>query len=379
MRLGTPDFIGEKLREAREARGLTGTTLADLLAVSRQAVSQYEIGGQTPAPEIMDRLCSVLRLPRSFFLRKVNGSLGTLYFRSRASATKTERVRQEQRQKWRHRIVAFIARFIEFPTVRFPSFRIGDPLDLTPSEIERFAQATRRFLGVGDGPLSNVVLLLENHGAILVRTSFEAGALDAFSEWSVEDGRPYIILNSDKQSAVRSRFDAAHELAHMILHRHFQSPLNPRFFKQLEEQAHRFASSFLAPAHTFTSSFPGRVLHDLIELKKTWGMSISAIVRRAFDLGIVNRFAYRRLMTEIGKRGWRRCEPLDSELPPEEPRLLRRSIDLLLSNRIGDLRLIAQLGAGSLADVESILGLPDGHITDRTVARPTARAEKVSG
>jgi transcriptional regulator with XRE-family HTH domain len=41
---GTPGFVGDRLREAREARGLSAVSLADLLGITRQAISLYESG-----------------------------------------------------------------------------------------------------------------------------------------------------------------------------------------------------------------------------------------------------------------------------------------------------------------------------------------------
>jgi len=379
MKLGTPDFVGERLREAREARGLPGTTLAELLGVSRQAVSQYENNQQTPAPSVMERICSVLLLPREYFVHRSREKLGPLFFRSYASATKTERTKQYQRQKWRRRLVRFIAGYATFPAVRMPALYDGDPRLIGPTDIERFAVQARRAFGLGDGPISDVALLLENHGAIVVRTQFDARTLDAFSEWSPDDDRPYSVLNADKRTAVRSRFDIAHELAHILLHRGCQSPSEPRLFKQLEVQAHRFAGAFLVPAGSFTRIFrSGAPVEDLLGLKRIWRLSVAAIARRACDLDLLSPSQYRRLMTELGRRGWRTREPLDSEIPCEEPRLLRRSVDLLLENRIVHPSDFARLGAGSLRDAESTLGLPHGYLDGPdcggSQARPNQRA-----
>jgi Zn-dependent peptidase ImmA (M78 family)/transcriptional regulator with XRE-family HTH domain len=361
MRLGTPEFVGERLHEAREARGLTGSTLAELIAVSRQAISQYEKDQQTPAPAVMDRICSVLTLPREYFFHRSHESVGPLFFRSYASATKTERTRQHQRQRWRRRIIAFLSRYVSFPEVRIPLLFGDDPSRLGFSDIERFAVQARRAFGLKDGPISDVALLLENHGAILVRTQFEARTLDAFSEWSSDDDRPYIVLNADKRAAVRSRFDAAHELAHILIHRPCDAPLDPRSFKTLETQAHRFAGAFLAPADAFAAGFhPGAGLDHLLELKNHWRVSLAALARRACDLGLVSPFQYRRYMTEIGRRGWRSREPLDDEFPCEEPRLIRRSVELLLQGRIVHASAFGHIGAGSIRDVQDALGLPDG-------------------
>ena len=47
------------------------------------------------------------------------------------------------------------------------------------SEIEEIATDVRRFWNLGDGPISNVTLLLENNGAIVTRTEMGADNLDA--------------------------------------------------------------------------------------------------------------------------------------------------------------------------------------------------------
>jgi Zn-dependent peptidase ImmA (M78 family)/transcriptional regulator with XRE-family HTH domain len=362
MRSGTPDFVGARLREAREARGLAGATLAELIGVSRQAVSQYERRGLTPAPPVMARICTVLAMPYDYFLSPSRERIGTLFFRSFASATKTERTKQYQRQKWRRRIVSFLGRYLTFPPVRTPALYSGDPRDLSAEDVEAFATKARRHLGLGDGPITNIVLLLENHGAIIVRTPFQARTLDAFSEWSEDDGRPYFVLNADKRSAARSRFDVAHELAHMFMHRHLQSASHPAYRQQLEGQAHRFAGAFLAPAAAFKRVFHARSVDELVDLKQRWGLAIAALVRRACDLQLITPSQYRRMMTSIGQRGWRTREPLDDTLEPEKPRLLRRSVDVLLRERIVRCHALARIGAGSLRDVEAVLGLPQCYL-----------------
>lgn len=373
MRLGTPEFVGSRLREARECRGLTGIQLSDLVGITRQAVSQYEKGLQTPAPEVMERICEILRMPKSHFLIKSSESLGSVFFRSFASSTKTERLRQCQRQRWRKRAVRFLRQYVTIPDCRIPQFFVGNPQTLSHQLIENYAAEMRRHFELGNGPISDVALLLENNGAILFRTEFAARSLDAFSEWSDEDRAPYIVLNAEKRSAVRSRFDAAHELAHMVLHRHVTTVSHPNCFKTMENDAHYFAAAFLAPAESFSSTFRFRSIEDLVGLKKFWGMAISAIARRALQLSLITDSVYRRIMTEIGKRGWRTREPLDNELMCEQPRLMRRAVSLLIDGGIVDRRNFANIGSGSLRDVEDTLGLIEGTL-DTTITRSVGRS-----
>ena len=77
MRAGTPGFVGARLREGREARGLTAIALSEILGVSRQAVSQYENSQQTPRPEIMLKIEQVLGLPLGLLFASCGGTSGS--------------------------------------------------------------------------------------------------------------------------------------------------------------------------------------------------------------------------------------------------------------------------------------------------------------
>ena len=67
MSVGTPNFVGERLKEAREARGLTGDALGDVVGVGRASISQYETGKVSPQFDVLSKLASVLKMPVPFF------------------------------------------------------------------------------------------------------------------------------------------------------------------------------------------------------------------------------------------------------------------------------------------------------------------------
>lgn len=274
MKPGTPGFIGVRLREAREARGLTAIALSQVLSLTRSAISHYENGDQSPRPEVMEQIQQTLNLPPHFFRRiPPKRKKGTIFYRSMSAATKTARTKAERRYYWLHDMVSYLGEFINFPAVNFPKFDLPeDPNRISPELIEELASETRRYWKLGDGPISNVVWLLENHGAIVSRCELEAETLDAFSEWHIEDERPYIILGADKNVAARSRFDAAHELGHLILHRHIDKSRlgRPQDFKLIENQAHRFAGAFLIPASAFFREVSTPSLDTFRALKSTW-------------------------------------------------------------------------------------------------------------
>jgi len=63
MPSSTPGFVGARLREARQVRGLRAVELAEMLDISPQAVSSYETGGKTPSPAVADAIAAKLNLP----------------------------------------------------------------------------------------------------------------------------------------------------------------------------------------------------------------------------------------------------------------------------------------------------------------------------
>ena len=73
-------------------------------------------------------------------------------------------------------------------------------------DVEAAALSLRRHWGIGLGPISNVVALGENHGAVVVRLDMDSEKLDAFSRWNDLDNKPYVILGTNKGAAARSRF-----------------------------------------------------------------------------------------------------------------------------------------------------------------------------
>jgi transcriptional regulator with XRE-family HTH domain len=183
MKRGTPGFIGLRLREAREARGLTASSLAALLEVSRQAVTRYEAEDATPSPDMMKKICETLKLPHHFFFRHVRDFPNeTIFYRSMSSATKAARIKAEQRLKWFRDIVLYLQEYVNFPELKFPDFNLPtSPSRISDEMIESIATEVRRFWGLGNNPITNLVGLLEQYCTIVSRDHMDAQTLDALS------------------------------------------------------------------------------------------------------------------------------------------------------------------------------------------------------
>lgn len=369
MRSGTPGFVGRRLREAREARGLTQIALSEMLGVSAQAVSQYEAGQSSPRPDVLARLTTVLNLPVAFFLDAVTDDEDNapIFHRSMSTTTASARTRANRRFVWLKRVTDYLGRFVEFPHAEFPHWEFpSNSLNVSDDDVEEAANELRAFWRLGDGPISNVVYLLENRGAAVSRMRLDAVKLDAFSQWRAVEDRPYIVLNSEKESAVRSRWDAAHELAHMILHRAVPPGILRRSpeFKAIENQAHRFAGAFLLPASSFPDDFIAPTLDALLAVKMKWKVSMAAALKRASDLQLMSQDQARRMWRAHSRKGYKRREPLDDEIPAEVPEVSRQSVMLLLEQRILTRTQLVAMLPFSIRDIEELTGLPEGWLSD---------------
>jgi Zn-dependent peptidase ImmA (M78 family)/transcriptional regulator with XRE-family HTH domain len=378
--IGTPGFVGERLIQAREARGLTAVSLAELIEVRSTSISNYECGRQSPQPEVLERLAITLNQPISFFLRAMPpGGVEDIWWRAMSSATKSARARAQARHAWLREIVAYLNDYVDFPSANLPEFNLPtDVQKITTKMIEDVATECRQFWKLGTAPIADIVLLMENNGIIVSRGELEAESLDAYSQRPKESGHPIVFLGSDKASAVRSRHDASHELGHVILHRHVdaKSIRNPVLFKLIENQAHRFAAAFNLPAGGFADQLWAPTLDAFLALKPHWKVAVAAMIMRCEQLGIISEEQARRSWINMSRRGWRKQEPLDDRLVPEEPRLLRRSFELLIDEGIKTAEQIQSDLMLNPADIESLACLPSGYLSGHgpdVVALPQLR------
>jgi Zn-dependent peptidase ImmA (M78 family) len=202
-----------------------------------------------------------------------------------------------------------------------------------------------------DGPIPNVVRLLERHGIVVVRVSNFAREVDAFSVQ--HSGRPIVVLGTEKAVTARSRFDAAHELAHLVLHDDIDAAQ-----RHSEKEAHEYAAAFLMPSSEIRDELPRTAdWSELMKLKVRWRVSIAALLRRAVTLDVMPQHRYVNAMKVMSARGWRTREPGDEKLGSlESPVLLRRALDRLAESGVG-LEELADEASLPLSDLQELIRL----------------------
>jgi len=180
------------------------------------------------------------------------------------------------------------------PETKLPDLHLFEP--------EEAAKMLRQEWGLGEKPVSNMIQLLESKGIRVFSLAENTAHVNAYSLW--RNGTPYVFLNTYK-SAESSRFDAAHELAHLVLHQDGGVTGRPA-----EEQANRFAAFFLMPKSDVLSVLP-RVdsLRKLIIEKRRWRVSLAALNYQVHKLGITTDWKYRELCISIASNGYNKTEP----------------------------------------------------------------------
>lgn len=285
-------FKPVRLTLARELRLLTKAELAALVGRTPSAISQFEAGRLRPDGATVGELALALDVPVGFFAVESKAApmaVDQCHFRSLRSASQRDRRRLLARGTLLCDFATRLEEYVEIPAEEVPRV---DREVLTSDDVELVAQQARQLWGLGLGPIPNVVWLLERKGIVVSYIPSNCEQVDAFSGWSSAGGgsRPFVFLTDGKGAPTRSRFDACHELGHLIMHVDAQ-PGNP----ELERQANHFSSAFLMPRESFIREAPQWLNWDLIwELKRRWGTSARAILVRSHQLGVLSDASYRR-------------------------------------------------------------------------------------
>ncbi|MYC32143.1 MAG: ImmA/IrrE family metallo-endopeptidase [Chloroflexi bacterium] len=293
----TTAFNPTRLDLARRRRGLTKIALAEAAGISQVSLFTYSARTRAPEPETLNRLADVLHFPPEFFFGPTLEEPPVSGASFRALSRLTARLREQTLAAGALAIA--LAQWIdERFTLQEPS--IPEYPGVDPEEA---AMAVRTEWGLGERPVKNMIHRLESYGVRVFSLAEDTVAMDAFSCW-IED-TPFIFLNTMK-SVERSRMDAAHELGHLVLHRHHHSASG----REAEREADQFGASFLMPRGSVLANAPrhGR-LQDIVKAKQYWAVSVANLTYRMHKVGMLTDWQYRTLFGEISRHGYRSREP----------------------------------------------------------------------
>ena len=336
-------FNVARLELARKRRRYTAKILAERANVAPVTLSRIVNRSQEPDDATIAKLIAALKFPEAFFYMDdpVVIDAEAASFRSFTAMTAKERD------------AALSAGALAFEAADWLKAKFNLPAaDLLDMSHERnpaaAARMLRQYWSIGEKPIANMVKLLETKGVRVFSLAESTKNVDAFSCW--RDGEPYIFMNTFKTTE-RSRFDAAHELAHLVLHKHG----GPQQGRSSELEAHEFAANFLMPRDDVLATIPFVTsLNHIVKAKKRWGVSVAALAHRLHRLKLVTDWQYRTFCIQINRK-YGSDEPLS--LQPERSSVWQMVLTELWKDRITRDRIAADLRIPSNEMENLIFGL----------------------
>lgn len=310
-------MIGERLKRARAAAGLSMESLGQQAGVSANMIKKYEHDESMPSSGVLIRLAKALTVRVEYFFRPAKIELGSVEYRKRSSTPvgvlkRIEADVLDQAERW-HELVNL------WPNFPIPPFSIPEQLPgqiNTLEQVEELANQIRALWQLGLGPISDLIDVLESKGILVIITKVEVQAkfdgLQAFIA-----GKPVIVISA-QWPGDRQRFTLAHELGHLLLHGRLSETVDE------EKACNWFASALLLPASPLRQQL-GEKRHtlearELYLLKHEYGLSMGSCLYRAANLEIITQAAQKHLLILFSKQGWRTQEPGDPY--PQEATLL---------------------------------------------------------
>jgi Zn-dependent peptidase ImmA (M78 family) len=303
--------FGERLRRGRILRGLSLRALSGKLdgIVSHAALQKYEKGEMKPNSTVLLALSEALELRPDYFFESHPVTLSGIEFRKRTAFGKAKQAQVMEKA------LEFLERYLEIERIlgmKGHALHREDLRDRPAADLFEAAEAAagklRKAWKLGQGPLPNVLELLEDHGVKIKEVDAD-DRFDGLSGWA--DSHPVIVLAFWLSNDLpRKRLTALHELGHLVMR------LPAGIDKKMEEAAcYRFAGAMLLPKEPFIAefgakrSYPNVSLQELVAFKEQWGISIGAVMRRAKDLDIISEESYKRYCVHAGRTGLRKDEP----------------------------------------------------------------------
>ncbi|MET1072342.1 MAG: XRE family transcriptional regulator [Umezawaea sp.] len=285
---------GSRLVLARKRRGLSAGALARAVGVSAGSIGDYERGRRQPDAKRTAALAEALGFPVGFLEAPEEDELPAeaVAFRAAGRVPAVRRDAAVAAGRLAVGVNRWLERTFSLPAADVPTLEHPDP--------ETAAEMVRARWGLGSGVAPNVVHLLEAHGVRVFSLPVDCAEVDAFSFRHA--GTPYVFLNPTT-SAERGRFDAAHELGHLVLHADHR-PVDA------EKQANAFAGAFLMPRAGVLAAVPrGPVTAQVLSHRTHWRVSALALTYRLRDLGLLTAEQYGVVCAELSRRGFRVAEP----------------------------------------------------------------------
>jgi len=315
-------MIGERLKHARLGAGLSMDALVAKMDhfLTKQAISKYETGKSVPGSEVLVRLADTLGVKTSYFMQEPKIQVEFIAYRKHSRLPKAEAGRLQvqitdhlEHYCWLDALFPADGKLERRAAAGIPKPRQAKSVD----EAEKIAKEIREDWRIGLDPIENLAETLEDHNAAVLALGADE-RFDGHSAWATvlgdDERRIPVLVTNAAMPGDRQRFNLAHELGHLVI--------KQKQTREDEDNAHRFAAALLVPdeaAYKELGRSRSRIEFDeLLLLKRKYGLSMQAWLRRAKDLGIITPSWYKNTVVIFRKRRWHKHEP-GKQVAPERP------------------------------------------------------------
>jgi transcriptional regulator with XRE-family HTH domain len=294
--------VGERMRVARLAAGLTQEELGAKTALDRTMIVKIESGHRRIDAMELIRLSSALQVPVDFLLRPT-----PLVLSHRINAM-TEDVETEVARESGRLDLALVAwlhdvqQMVELGALQPGPLLMAKTVVNSEAAARELALWVREQLDAGSEPINSLVELCERAGQyILVADVPGEGS-------SVVDGDVAVAVVSRRGDPGRRRATAAHELGHLVIGDEYSSDLGVHVSRgEREALLDAFAAELLLPSRVLTrerGTAESITRDQLIGLAARYRTSWSLAIRQAAQAGVLSGQA---------RRDWGRSSPTRSE------------------------------------------------------------------
>ncbi|MBY0308392.1 MAG: XRE family transcriptional regulator [Phycisphaerales bacterium] len=356
--------LGDRLRSARIAAGLSTRVLAERLAprlkLSHATLANYERSATSPSLEVVALIAAELDRPLEWFLHTGKMLRNVRYRHRKSLVTQTAQVQFEfAAQTWLDAYLYVEGKARE-PLSKVAKKRVEDIEGKTP---EQRAKSTRRLCELSEEePVISVPRVMERFGVRVIEVDTQE-AIDGLA--GLFGDEPVVALARGLDGD-RGRINAAHELGHVVagdVHDEVESP-------EAHVNAFEFASHLLMPTTVLKRAIERKSMVHLVEVKKQYGISLAAMVFRAQKLGYLSDAEAKAIWIEFAKRGWKQREP--GRVAPD--RALRFEILFERAIALGQVTVeeVSVRSGVSVTDLKKRLAEPIGFVDE-----PAPQAGKV--
>lgn len=303
-------MLGVRLKIARKKAALSLRALAGMMEppVSAQAISKYESGQMMPSSRVLVGLGKALGVSLDFLMGGEVAELAGVEFRKHSGTSRRDRARVEALVTEAFENYLAVEGILELPPADDPFAEVRSERLRSYEEAEELANKLREAWNLGLDPIPSMTGLVEDIGIKVIEADLPAKVSGLTCEVRRTGGRPSVHASVISRSinVERKRFTLAHELAHRVIEGVAGNGM------KLESAINRFAGALLVPGAHLKQELGERrqsiAYHEIMQLKKFYGVAAAAILVRLRDVGLLSEAAVSNAFRTYARR-WRFEEP----------------------------------------------------------------------